>query len=241
MPQERTEAIVLRGVDFSETSRVVTFLSPHRGRMACLAAGAKRAKAGMAASLDTFNRVELVYYWKDSRTMQKLGEVALIDGYPGIKNDLAKAVYGALPLELAYKIAHENEPSPPLYATMVTGLESFAKWSAGPDVHATWQGLQLLSAAGFAPALDHCARCGRKVDTPTGFAFDGGATCSNCPTDRRLTPTGFAALLALSGSREFCPPLEQTGDIFELFCGFAARQLDSDLRSVRVIRQIYGQ
>ncbi|HNT88720.1 MAG TPA: DNA repair protein RecO, partial [Candidatus Hydrogenedentes bacterium] len=95
MPQERTEAVVLRGVDFSESSRIVTFLTPDRGRVACLAKGARRKNCPYAAALDTFNRVELVYYWKDGRNVQTLGEAALLDAYPGIKGDLEKSVYAA--------------------------------------------------------------------------------------------------------------------------------------------------
>ena len=54
--QEKTEAIVLRGVDFSESSRIVTFLSPERGRLTCIAKGARRKNSGVSAVLDTFNR-----------------------------------------------------------------------------------------------------------------------------------------------------------------------------------------
>ena len=66
MSQERTEAIVLRGVDFSESSRIVTLLSPDRGRLVCMAKGVKRPKSQLAGLLDTFNRLEVVYYWKYS-------------------------------------------------------------------------------------------------------------------------------------------------------------------------------
>ena len=71
---------VLRGVDFSETSRIVTFLTPGRGRLACLAKGARRRRSPFQAMLDTLNRDEIVYYWKDGREVQQLGEAALLDG-----------------------------------------------------------------------------------------------------------------------------------------------------------------
>ena len=127
---EQTEAIVLRGVDFSETSRIVTFLTPERGRLACMAKGMRRSKNDLAALLDTFHRVELVYYWKDSRSVHPLREVSRLDGYAAIKKDLAKATYGALALEVAYKTAHENEPSEELYDVLKNGLAQLAAWSS---------------------------------------------------------------------------------------------------------------
>ena len=108
MPQERTEAVVLRGIAFSETSRIVTFLTPGRGRLACLAKGAYRRRSAFGGALDTLNRVELVYYWKSSRSVQPLAEVSVLDAFPGIKTNLEKATCAALPLELAYRVTQEN-------------------------------------------------------------------------------------------------------------------------------------
>src|SRR5690606_17321491 len=110
MPQERSDAVVLLAVDFSETSRIVSVLTPQRGKMALLATGVRRPKSELAALLDTFNRVELVYYWKDSRSVQRLGEASLLSAYAAVKRDLDKQAYAGVGLEFVYKVAHENEP-----------------------------------------------------------------------------------------------------------------------------------
>jgi len=78
--REHTEAIVLKGVDFSETSRIVTLITPDRGKMACMAKGVKRPKSPMAGVLDTFNRIDLVYTWKDTRQVQTLIEANVANG-----------------------------------------------------------------------------------------------------------------------------------------------------------------
>lgn len=167
MSQERTEAVVLRGVDFSETSRIVTFLCPDRGKLACMALGARQPKSPMAALLDTFNRLEIIYYWKDGRNVQKLGEASLLDGYPGVKRELAKAVYAAFPLELAYKAAQENEPAYELYEAVASGLEGMENWTGCVQIHAAWMALQVLSTAGYEPSME----CGGE---PAGFSCRAG-------------------------------------------------------------------
>ena len=239
MSQERTEAVVLRGVDFSETSRIVTFLTPDRGRLACLAKGVRRKGSALAPVLDTFNRVELVYYWKDGRSVQNLGEAALLDEFGRIKADLEKTTFAALPLEIAGKVAHENEPSHALYSALVHGLEGLAGWSGDARAHACWQVMQLLSVAGFEPALDACGSCGGPVSDTPGFSYESGAVCDACVSDRRLSAGEYEALRAMTCNREACPEMEHAVKVYNVLWRYAARQIESDLRSVRVIDQMF--
>jgi DNA repair protein RecO len=220
-------------VDFSETSRIVTFLTPARGKVACLARGARRAKGGSGPLLDTFNLVDMVYYWKDGRSVQNLGEVSLLDGFPGLKADLERALYAAFPLELAYKVAQENEPSEDLYARLVHGLESGSGWTGPADGHAAWLTLGLLTEAGFAPDLSALE------EDAAGWSFDYGAAPRGTACDRRMDTQTAAALLAMQASPDACPDMAP-GAAFGLVGGYAARQLETTFRSLRVLEQVFG-
>lgn len=246
MSQERTEAIVLRGVDFSETSRVVTFLTPDRGRFACMAKGVRRKNSPLAGALDTLNRIELVYLWKDERSVQTLCEASLLDGYTAIKKDLEKSVYAAFPAEIAGRVAHENEPSRELYDTFVRGMESLAVWTGSVRAHACWQVIQLLGAAGFEPMVDTCAECGRPIAGPAGFSWEVGVTCVSCRADQPLTAARHGALCALVQSRDACPSLPEAEGLFGLLQRYAARQLEAEgaagsFRSARIIEEMFGR
>jgi DNA repair protein RecO (recombination protein O) len=236
--QERSEAVVLRSVDFSETSRIVTFLTPGRGRVACLAKGARRPKSPLAGALDTLNRLEIVYYWKESRSVQNLAEASLLDRYTGVKNVLEKSVYAAVAAEIALHAARENEPSEELYACVTRGLSSLARWPGDERAHACWQMVQLLLVAGFAPAYEFCAGCGSAVDEHAGFSFEGGVTCAQCRADRRLTPQDRERLGALLAAGDLCPEIGDARGIYELLRQYAMRQLETDLRSARVVDEV---
>jgi DNA repair protein RecO (recombination protein O) len=238
MSQERTEAVVLRGVDFSETSRIVTFLTPDRGRLACLAKGVRRKGSPLTAVLDTLNRVEIIYYWKGGRGVQPLGEAALLDGFGDIKRNLKKNAFAAFPLEIALLVAHENEPSQPLYATLIRGMTGLAAWTGDVRAHACWQVVQLLTAAGFEPGLDACVECGARVAGVPGFSYSGGVTCPACRADQRLLSEEYAWLRALMRERDRCPPMNSLNGVYRLVREYARRQLEADLRSVRVIDEI---
>ena len=236
--QERTEAVVLRGVDYSETSRIVTFFTPGRGKVSCMARGVRRKNSVVAPVLDVLNRVELVYLWKDGRSIQALTEASLLDGFRGIKEVLDKSLYAAFPAELVYKIAHENEPSEGLYRTFVEGLYRLAAWPGSVRVHVCWQVVQILSSAGYEPSTGICCECGEPVGTGTGFAFHGGVTCSRCPSDRTLPSSDCAILGALVANRTACPTLDSVGSVYGLIGRYAARQVESDFRSIRVIEEM---
>ena len=241
LSQERSEAVVLRQVDFSETSRIVTFLTPHRGRMACMAKGVRRPKSVLAGVLDTFNRVEAVYYWKDGRSVQPLGEVSLLDQFAGVRNDFDKGVYAAFPLEFAYKVAHENEPSEELYAALVRGLEGLAAWKGSARTHVCWQMLRLLDTAGFAPSLDRCCMTGRPPEETAGFSYSGGVTASPGLGDCRLPGETRRVMAALAEARDRCPDVDDNPEAFRLLGRYAGWQVDGEFRSLRVIEQLFGR
>lgn len=246
MPQEKSEAVVLRGVDFSESSRIVTFLTPARGRIACIGKGARRKNSGLAGVLDTFNRVELVYYWKEGRQVHPLAEATLTDGFPALRTSLERSCFAQWPVELAYRVARENEPSESLFHALTEGLAGLSQWPGSARLHACWQVLRLLDASGFAPSTEVCARCGGPVaEGRFGFALEGGVTCGACPADRALTRAGHHLLCGLKEAVSACPagfieqPEAAERELFDTLAAYAAYQLESDFKSVRVLKQVF--
>ncbi len=240
MSQEKTEAVVLRGVDFSETSRIVTFLTPDRGRISCIAKGARRKNSRLGPVLDTFNRVELIYYHKEGRQVQTLAEASLLDGFFRIKQDLEGGVYAGLVLEMAYKAAREEEPSLPLYIALLRGLTNLSMWSGDVRTHISWQIMQLLTAAGYTPELFQCIHCGASVSAASGFDLSGGVSCAHCRRNLRLTEPVWTALKAFSTADSQCPEIEMAPETFTLLCKYARHQLETDFRSLRVLHDMFG-
>lgn len=240
MTLEKSEGVVLRGADFSETSRVVTLLTPERGRLACLAKGARRRNSPLAPMLDTMNRVAVVYQWKAGRSVQLLTEAALLEGYAPIKADLERSAYASFPLELALKVAHENEPSSALYAVLVRGIGQLAAWTDDARTHACWQALHLLSAAGFAPVWEACPQCGGALGAAPWFRASAGLCCARCRGDTRLAPEEAAAFQAMMRNEAACPRMPAAPGVFRLVRRFATHQLETDFRSARVLEEMFG-
>lgn len=239
MPQEKAEAHVLRWVDYGDTSRIVTFLTPCRGRLACIAKGVRRKNSPLAAILDTMNRVELVYYWKDGRAVQTLAEASLLDGYGGVKADLERTAFAAFPLELAAKVAHENEPSSAFYRALSQGLSGLNVWEGNARAHCCWQAARLLSAAGFQPELARCVQCGQAISDNPGFNLEGGVTCAECRADRSLSQTALRGLRAMFSAEDRCPAIDAPVEIFRIIRAYAVRQTESSYNSLRVLEEMF--
>jgi DNA repair protein RecO (recombination protein O) len=225
MSIEQTEGIVLRGIDFSESSRIVTFITPNRGRLTCMAKGVRRPKSAQAPVLDFMNRVDLAYYWRESRDVQQLKEASLVDGFTRLKADLDRSLRASLPLELAGHVAQANDPSQELYFTLLHGLESFATWQGDAGAHTAWQMVRLLAVAGFAPDPESI-----DLETP---AVVGGRSIHLSDADRE-------ALSYLLAAAKSCPEIGVSGTLRRAILDFAAHQLDCTFRSARVLKQIYG-
>lgn len=151
MSFEHSEAIVLRKVDFSETSRIVTFLTPDRGRMACMVKGARRKGSPMATLLDTYNRLEITYTWKESRQVQLLTEATLLDSYGTLKTNVEHIACAAFLLEVAAMAAFENNPAPELFAAAQWGFKHLDKKEGNPVEYLVRSLYLVLEAAGYAP------------------------------------------------------------------------------------------
>ena len=240
MPQEKSEAHVLRGVDFSETSRIITFLTPERGQMTCIAKGARRKNSPLSSALDTLNRVELVYYWKEGRSVQTLGEATLLEPFSRIKSDLERGAYAAFPLEIALKVAHENEPCQNFYRALSRGFYSLNAWDGDALAHCCWQVARLLASAGFTPELADCVQCGREIGDNSGFDFRAGAVCASCTPDRRIDRATRDDLRAVFAAESACPALASAASTFWIIRAYAIRQTETDYRSLRVLDDMFG-
>ena len=56
----RTEAIILRSLRFSEADWILHLYTPHRGRIAAIAKGARRARSRFGARLEPFFHIRAV-------------------------------------------------------------------------------------------------------------------------------------------------------------------------------------
>jgi DNA repair protein RecO (recombination protein O) len=200
----KLRAVVLRTVDHGESDRVVTLLARGHGKLAAYARGARASRKRFGGGLEPFTLVAAELSGRaGGERLLRLDSVAVERAFPAIRGDLARIACAAYAVELARELTRDHEPHDALFDLLVDDLGRLDQGPARPAMLRAFE-LQALSATGFQPRLDGCARCGGPL--PEGeVAFepaDGGPLCGRCggpaaPGRVILSPAGLAELRRL--------------------------------------------
>ncbi len=120
----KTEAVVLRTVDYSESSLIVTLFTRKHGVIAVIAKGAKRPKSKFSALMVPGQVLEVVVYIKGTRSVQTLSEASYMLKLDQLRIDMEKLALATTTLELINQVLHENEVNEVLFAFLV----KFLRW-----------------------------------------------------------------------------------------------------------------
>lgn len=200
MSTEKASALVIRGSDFSETSRVVTLWTKEFGKVRALAKGGRRLKSNFDVALDLLTVCGIVFIRKSSSSLDLLTEARVEERFSQLRSDLA-ALYGAYYVaEMLGDWTQDYDAHPILFDVAIASLRNLGQPGVltGPCV-AHFE-LVLLRELGYGPALDFCADCGEQLTGPD-LAFSaagGGVLCPRCqPKQREKRPLSDAAWRAL--------------------------------------------
>ena len=72
MQFQRTPAVCLHKVDYSETSQVLRFFTPESGKINCIAKGSKRKKSAFLAPFELLSLYDLIRIEKRPGTLDIL-------------------------------------------------------------------------------------------------------------------------------------------------------------------------
>jgi DNA repair protein RecO (recombination protein O) len=202
---QRVDALVLRAIAYGDADAVVHLLVLGRGRIAAFARGARSSRKRFGGALEPFQRVEALVSEREGQELWALREARVVEGHAKLREDLNRIAHAGYAADLIHELTRAGQPADALFAL----LEEFlSRLEGGAATSARLRALELLAleAAGFAPELLACARCGSGV--PIGRAgFDpdaGGVLCGAC--------TGRATALALShGARAALLQLREGG------------------------------
>lgn len=181
MSTEKSDAIVIRQADFSESSRVLTLFSRDYGKISCLAKGVKRLKTAFEGSLDLLSECRVVFIHKSSG-LDILTEAQLIRRFQPSPKSLIHLYGGYYIAELLNGLTEDSDPHPELYQAAVYALHSLSSPSP-PDAAVFRFELMLLQEIGQLPDFDTCTICHSPIilqDQPRFWVSESGLICSRC-------------------------------------------------------------
>jgi len=185
----KTEAVVLRSIRYGEADRVLHIYSSTRGRVGAIAKGSRRPRSRFGGRLEPFFRLDLILH-EGRGELATVTSAATLDGHARLRESGAALDAAGRACDAVLRLLDSAEPNPAAYnllcryLALLDGQESSDGNGSGDGAArlgiALAFRLKLTLAAGFAPELASCARCG-EADGLMGFSgAAGGVVCGAC-------------------------------------------------------------
>jgi len=187
MAAEKSIAIVLRVVDFSETSCIVTLFTRDLGKISGMAKGARRPKNPFESALDLLTVCRIVFIHKSSDALDLITEAKLVRRFRTACRDLSRLYAGYYVAELLNGLTDHYDAHPELFQAAeetLLGLDHDAQ-VAPLILRFELTALRLL---GHLPSLVQCVGCGKKITDNKRIVFSslgGGVYCEQCKVGKR--------------------------------------------------------
>jgi DNA repair protein RecO (recombination protein O) len=197
MSTEKSLAIVLRVIEFSETSCVVRLFTREVGKISALAKGARRPKSPFEAALDLLAVCRIVFLHKSSETLDLLTEAKLERRFRAASRDLSRLYAGYYVAELLDCLTDAGDPHPDLFDAAEQALFDLDHDGEIAPVVLRME-MTALRSVGHLPTLAACAGCGRELEAAGRVAFGqlaGGVLCGQCRVGQRQVVSVSAGVI----------------------------------------------
>lgn len=188
---------MIRGVDYGESSKVVTLFTREHGKLAIMARGAKKPRSRLAAVSQLFTHGYYLCKASPGSGMPELSQGDVVDSFRAMRQDLSATAYAAYMAELLDRLTHEREANPFLFQLLV---HTFRYLDEGRDAEILCRIFEtkMLQVAGVSPQLSACVSCGEQRE-PYAFSIaHGGLLCTTClsadPHAIAVTPSTWKLL-----------------------------------------------
>ena len=189
MIQTENTAIVLRFVNYRDNDRMVTLLSPSRGRIDAMIRGCRKPSSHNLNAAELFALGDYMLHESDGRAA--VTSVKLIETFYPLRNDYTRLTCGVYLLNLAEAAAEPEQEQRELFMLLVHTLSrlTFSDQAWKPLLAGFL--LHFSACQGFRPRLNHCVHCGRPLPEEGPFWFDaaeGGVCCRECKKEKSQVP-----------------------------------------------------
>lgn len=238
MPLSVSDAIVLKTVEFSETSLILTLFTRQYGKIRAIAKGGRRLKSAFESSLDLLSHVHIAFIPKSGDSLSILTESRLLKRFCPNVNNFAGLYAAYYAVELLNDGLEDFDPEPKLFDIAAETLYSFSDGSNVQKtlIHFIWES---LNSFGFSPTLSRCADCDCKIDVSSSgkIAFgllSGGILCRNCTQKQsKIIYVSTESIASLQNGTQ--PSQRSLTELMSLMTRFASSMLERPPKMQRYV------
>lgn len=188
MAYTSTKGLVLRRTDWRENDRILSLLTPERGRVDVVARGCRRPNSPLMAASELFTLGDYVLYKGKGHEIVTGCQVE--DSFYPLRNDYDKLSYAAIMLRSAEFAAQPDEPQEHLLILLTRSLRRLAYTQLDTQAVTAAYLLHFATLNGYKPRLEHCALCGERIEAGQVAWLSpaaGGLLCRSCNTPQMST------------------------------------------------------
>ncbi|MBR6028635.1 MAG: DNA repair protein RecO [Clostridia bacterium] len=239
MTQTENTAIVLRYANYKENDRMLTLFSPTRGRVDAVCRGCRRPKSPLLNASELFALGDFELYEKNGR--QTVTAAHLIETFYPLRADYDRLTCGIWALNLCEAVIQPNQNDQELFMLLLHTLSRLTFSDQPWPPLLTGFLLRFAGAEGFKPRLQHCVRCGKRLNPEEPCWFDleeGGVVGPECrqlhdhPLEKRQLRWLNQALSSPASAWVSTP---EAAAPFYLMKAYVEHRLDRKLRSAAVL------
>ncbi|HCP84190.1 MAG: DNA repair protein RecO [Rhodopirellula sp.] len=186
MASEKSQAIIIRLVEFSESSCVVTMFTRDFGKIGALAKGARRPKSPFESALDLLALCRIVFLHKSSDALDLLTEAKLERRFRAATGSLPHLYAGYYVAELINELTHTGDPHPELFDVANQTIHALDAMASPLRTISNFE-IKALQLLGHFPSLRSCSSCGVDIEKAKRVPFgqlSGGVLCPGCRVGR---------------------------------------------------------
>ena len=195
----KTEAIVLKTVDYKDNDKILTLFSPKLGKITVGAKGVKKQKAKLSFAAQPFCFAEYILAEKGGRyTMMG---AYLHESFFSLRYDIVRFYAACALAEICLTVLYENESYEGLFIALIEGLKalSLAEEDAAEAVIAFV--IVALRESGYPLDLGYAEECDGDIGEQLWFDFADGkfASFDRCERGERASISTYHTLRKCAG------------------------------------------
>jgi DNA repair protein RecO (recombination protein O) len=240
MPLFKDEAIVVRHIDYSETSQVLVAFTLNHGKVRLMAKGTRRStRKRFSPGVDLLEIGRVVWSARSATSdgLSTLTEWKQTRGSQGLRESLDRLYAAMYAGEVTALLLVDGDPHPPLYQSLIGLLDQLADVNAVLPLLCAYQ-RRLLIEVGLMPRFECCVACGQAEPAitmePLYFsAREGGVVCRDCEAshvEKRLIAPCAARAAASGQVQAFA------AELYELFDYHITYSLGKPPRTTQFVR-----
>jgi len=194
------QAVVLKRLDYSETSQIIVFFTREHGKVRAIGKGIKRGtKTRFAVGIDLLDvgRVVLSSRQERGAALATLTEWKQTHSLSGLREKLFRLHGAQYAAEITGELTEDWDPHVELFDALEGTLTDLSEALEPLSAVIGYQSC-LLRSVGLLPRFDRCVLCGRTEDLTHFSSFEGGLVCRHCEPGqvekRELSPATLSVL-----------------------------------------------